>query len=117
MVLVQKTTTHKIKRKEINDEHAFTLMIISLITKLIFLFLFLLWVSQGRVLKCIELMHDVSLISRCAKGCSSTAASVPLVPHSPIGVLDAAACLSYKSDDTTVGSCANSSHNKKRKLS
>ena len=67
------------------------------------------------MLKCIQLMHDLSLINGSVKGCVSTSASVPSVPHSPIGVLDAA-CLSYKSDDTTVGSCANSSHNKKRKL-
>lgn len=71
-------------------------------------------IEKERVLKCIELMHDLSLISGSVKR-SSTAASVPSVPHTPIGVLDAA-CLSYKSDDTTVGSCANSSHNKKRKL-
>lgn len=62
------------------------------------------------MLKCIEVMHDLSLISRSVKTSGSS------VPHSPIGVLDSAACLSYKSDDSTVGSCANSSHNKKRKL-
>lgn len=42
------------------------------------------------------------------------------LPQSPSGVLDAA-CLSYKSDDSAVGSCLNSSHyaenTKRRKLS
>lgn len=41
------------------------------------------------------------------------------LPQSPIGVIDAA-CISYKSDETTVGTCANSSHysenTKRRKL-
>ncbi|KAF9621379.1 hypothetical protein IFM89_020392 [Coptis chinensis] len=60
-----------------------------------------------RVLKCIKLIQDVSLISGAIK--VANGASVPYVPQSPIGVLDAA-CLSYKSDDLTVGSCANSSH-------
>ncbi|KAK9270203.1 hypothetical protein L1049_025779 [Liquidambar formosana] len=73
-------------------------------------------VKKERVMKCIELIHDLSLISGSVKGASG---SVPSVPQSPIGVLDAA-CLSYKSDDTTVGSCANSSHNspdtKRRRL-
>ncbi|XP_057503763.1 cyclin-D4-2-like [Actinidia eriantha] len=67
-------------------------------------------VEKKRVLKCFEMIHETSLIS----------ASVPTVPLSPIGVLDAAACLSYKTDDTTVESCTNSSHNspdpKRRKL-
>lgn len=60
------------------------------------------------MLKCIELLNK------------SPIASVPFLPQSPIGVLDASACLSYKSDETTVGSCTNSSHNspenKRRKL-
>ncbi|GFY96095.1 hypothetical protein Acr_11g0004010 [Actinidia rufa] len=67
-------------------------------------------VEKKRVLKCFEMIHETTLIS----------ASVPTLPLSPIGVLDAAACLSYKTDDTTVESCTNYSHNgpdpKRRKL-
>ncbi|KAF8411389.1 hypothetical protein HHK36_003938 [Tetracentron sinense] len=77
---------------------------------------FIQHVEKERVLKCLELIQNVSWISRSDKVAS---ASVPSVPQSPIGVLDAA-CLSYKSDELTVGSCANSSHNspdsKRRKL-
>ncbi|KAA8530775.1 hypothetical protein F0562_005457 [Nyssa sinensis] len=73
-------------------------------------------VEKGRVLKCVELIQDLTLISGSTNLAS---ASVPSVPQSPVGVLDAA-CLSYKSDDITVGSCANSSHSspdtKRRKL-
>lgn len=69
-------------------------------------------------MKCLELMKDLSLISGSANVASNLASSVP---QSPVGVLDAA-CLSYKSDELTVGSCANSSHTlsspstKRRKL-
>ncbi|XVE60572.1 hypothetical protein DITRI_Ditri05aG0139400 [Diplodiscus trichospermus] len=76
-------------------------------------------VQKETVMKCVELVHDMSLVGVSLKEGN---ASVPSVPESPIGVLDAA-CLSYnKSDDTTVGSCANSSHTnsspnpKRRKL-
>lgn len=73
---------------------------------------------QERVLKCIELMKDQSLVNGPIKN-SNGLVPVQSVPQSPIGVLDAA-CMSYKSDDRTVGSCANSSHNtpdtKRRKL-
>ncbi|KAL5844425.1 hypothetical protein ACOSQ4_010383 [Xanthoceras sorbifolium] len=73
-------------------------------------------VKKERVIKCIKMLHDLSLMGGSSKGASGSA---PSVPQSPIGVLDAA-CLSYKSDDTTVESCANSSHNtpdtKRRKL-
>nr|QYW07124.1 cyclin D2-1 [Dimocarpus longan] len=74
------------------------------------------YVEKERVIKCMKTLHDLSLIGGSTKGASG---SVPSLPQSPIGVLDAA-CLSYKSDDTTVGSCTNSSHNtpdtKRRKL-
>ncbi|KAF5464076.1 hypothetical protein F2P56_014187 [Juglans regia] len=66
-----------------------------------------IYVEKGRVLKCLELIKDLSLIHGSANVAN---ASAPSVPQSPIGVLDAA-CLSYKSDELTVGSCANSSHN------
>ncbi|KAK2992099.1 hypothetical protein RJ640_023482 [Escallonia rubra] len=73
-------------------------------------------VQKEKVLKCVKLIHELSLLSESVKGLS---ASVPSVPQSPIGVLDAA-CLSYKTDDAAVGSCVNSSHNspdtKRRKL-
>ncbi|EXC14631.1 hypothetical protein L484_008550 [Morus notabilis] len=86
-------------------------------------------VEKGRVLKCLELIKDLALISRCTtnggggSGSGTGLGSAPLsssVPQSPVGVLDAA-CLSYKSDELTVGSCANSSishtspDNKRRK--
>ncbi|KAL4645211.1 hypothetical protein ACB092_02G220000 [Castanea dentata] len=64
-------------------------------------------VEKERVVKILELMKDLSLISGSANVASNLASSVP---QSPVGVLDAA-CLSYKSDELTVGSCANSSHN------
>ncbi|XP_057491043.1 cyclin-D4-1-like [Actinidia eriantha] len=71
-------------------------------------------VEKVRVLKCLELIQDLALISG-----TSNVASASSVPQSPIGVLDAA-CLSYKTDELTVGSCANSSHSipdtKRRKL-
>ncbi|KAL2538537.1 Cyclin-D4-1 [Forsythia ovata] len=64
-------------------------------------------VAKERVMKCLELIQDLTTIS------GTSAASN--VPQSPSGVLEVA-CLSYKSDETTVGSCSNSSHTKRRKL-
>ncbi|CAK9184789.1 unnamed protein product [Ilex paraguariensis] len=73
-------------------------------------------VEKERVLGCVELLHDSSLLSGSNRSLNAWVGSVP---RSPIGVLEAA-CLSYKTDDTPVGSCANSSHNspdtKRRKL-
>ncbi|BAT99469.1 hypothetical protein LR48_Vigan03g314700 [Vigna angularis] len=63
-------------------------------------------VEKGRVLKCAELIRDLSLNNVAA----SVGSKVPHVPQSPMGVMDAAGCLSYKSDELTVGSCLNSSH-------
>ncbi|KAK7307254.1 hypothetical protein VNO77_40149 [Canavalia gladiata] len=64
-------------------------------------------VEKGRVLKCVELIRDLSLINVAANlGCKHA----PFVPQSPVGVLDAG-CLSCKSDELTIGSCPNSSHN------
>ncbi|KAG4115004.1 hypothetical protein ERO13_D12G081500v2 [Gossypium hirsutum] len=71
------------------------------------------FVGKGRVLKCVELMKDLTFINGDAAKTANVAtqhSSVFTVPQSPIGVLDAAACLSYKSDEIAVGSCANSSH-------
>ncbi|KAL5714318.1 hypothetical protein ACHQM5_016298 [Ranunculus cassubicifolius] len=80
---------------------------------------FIQFVQKERVLKCMELIHGVSLTNGSSKG-TQNSGPVSSVPQSPIGVLDAAACLSYKSDELTVGSCANSSHSspeaKRRKL-
>lgn len=70
-----------------------------LLITLILIVLFMVW--QERVIKCINMIHYLSLIN-------GSSGSIQSVPQSPIGVLDAT-CLSYKSDDTTVGSCANSS--------
>lgn len=80
---------------------------------------FIQLVQKERVLKCIEMIQEISFYSGSVK--VSNSAPLSSVPQSPIGVLDAAACLSYKSDEQTVGSCANSSHsspeaNKRRKL-
>lgn len=61
---------------------------------------------QGRVLKCVELIRNLSL-NNVAAGVGS---KLPYVPQSPMGVMDAAGCLSYKSDELTVRSCLNSSH-------
>lgn len=52
-------------------------------------------------MKCIQLIKS---------GEEAVGGSAASVPQSPVGVLDAA-CWSHKSDDLTVGSCANSSHN------
>lgn len=62
-------------------------------------------VRKERVLRCIELISDMALSVAFPK----SGTSVSSVPQSPIGVLDAA-CLSYKTDETAIGSCANSSH-------
>ncbi|KAJ1383905.1 Cyclin-like [Sesbania bispinosa] len=76
-------------------------------------------VEKERVLKCVKMMNELSSGSGSAKDTSASVPPVLCVPQSPIGVLDTV-CLSYKSDDTNVGSCANSSLNspdaKRRKL-
>ncbi|XP_057468777.1 cyclin-D3-1-like [Actinidia eriantha] len=76
-------------------------------------------VEKEKVVKCVEMIQESSLMNGSMK---CLTASIPVLPQSPIGVLDAA-CLSYKTDETTVGSCANSTdHNssspntKRRKL-
>ncbi|KAA8538160.1 hypothetical protein F0562_027768 [Nyssa sinensis] len=76
-------------------------------------------VEKERVIKCVAMIQMSSLISGSGNGKCPSGSVASSVPQSPIGVLDAA-CLSYKTDDTAVGSCANSSHNspatKRRKL-
>ncbi|CAA2986089.1 cyclin-D4-1-like [Olea europaea subsp. europaea] len=64
-------------------------------------------VVKERVVKCLELIQDLTT--------TSVTSAASNVPQSPNGVLEVA-CLSYKSDENTVGSCSNSSHTKRRKL-
>lgn len=66
-----------------------------------------MFILQERVLKCLELIRDLSLINVSANLGSNSA---PFVPQSPVGVLDNG-CSSFKSDELTDGSCPNSSHN------
>ncbi|TXG60110.1 hypothetical protein EZV62_014683 [Acer yangbiense] len=71
----------------------------------------LIHVEKERAMKCVELIKDLSLMNGCANVAANGSTTSSSVPQSPDGVLDAA-CLSYKSEDITVGSCANSSsHN------
>ncbi|XP_060213141.1 cyclin-D4-1-like [Lycium barbarum] len=65
---------------------------------------FFIHVQKGRVMKCLELIQDLTT--------AITTASVPS-PQSPNGVLEAA-CLSCKSDESTVASCPPDT--KRRKL-
>ncbi|CAN4122366.1 unnamed protein product [Withania somnifera] len=72
--------------------------------------------QKDQVMKCLELIQDLFFPSKFVK--APVAPLVPSVPQSPIGVLDAA-CLSYRTDDSGVRSCSNSSHSsavKRRKL-
>ncbi|XP_059307419.1 cyclin-D4-1-like [Lycium ferocissimum] len=75
---------------------------------------FSIQVEKDRVMKCLELIQDLTLVS------GTSAATAASEPHSPNGVLEAA-CLSYKSGEGTIGSCPNSSNTsspdaKRRKL-
>ncbi|GMI75216.1 Cyclin D2;1 [Hibiscus trionum] len=69
-------------------------------------------VQKGRVLKCVELMKDLSFINGVATvAAQHSSASSFIVPQSPIGVLDeTVVSLSYKSDKITVDPYTNSSH-------
>ncbi|GAB2278786.1 hypothetical protein Dimus_013459 [Dionaea muscipula] len=72
--------------------------------------------SKGRVLKCIELIKDLWLISR-DNNCGESGPGQP-VPRSPNGVLDTM-CFSYRSDGSTVGTgnpCADSYDSKRRRM-
>lgn len=68
-------------------------------------FLHSCFLLQERILKCIKLIRDLELTGGSTKG-----APVASVPQSPKRVLEAS-CLSYRSDETTFGSCADSSDN------
>lgn len=82
------------------------------------------------MVKCLEMVQDLSKTTTTTTAAATVAsATVGMgsgtnvgngsIPRSPNGVLDAA-CLSYKIDETTVGSCPSSSHTspvtKRRKL-
>ncbi|KAL1817628.1 hypothetical protein ACET3Z_020202 [Daucus carota] len=78
--------------------------------------------QKDKVVKCVKLMKRLSTLSSSLSAVSSNGSNGlthSSLPQSPIGVIDAA-CISYKSDETTVGTCANSSHysenTKRRKL-
>uniref|UniRef100_A0A0D9VLB1 Cyclin C-terminal domain-containing protein n=1 Tax=Leersia perrieri TaxID=77586 RepID=A0A0D9VLB1_9ORYZ len=76
------------------------------------------YISKERVLRCYQMIQDKITLGNIVL--RSAGSSIFSVPQSPIGVLDAAACLSQQSDDTTVGSSAtcyrSSSASKRRKL-
>jgi len=65
---------------------------------------------QEKVVKCVELIHDLTWSSR-SKGASGSGSTS--VPQSPNGVIDAA-CMSYNKSEseasTPSGSCSNSVH-------
>jgi len=74
------------------------------------------YLDKERVLRCHEMIQEkITMGSIVLKSAGS---SISSVPQSPIGVLDAAACLSQQSDDATVGSpavCYHSSSTSKRR--
>uniref|UniRef100_A0A0A9F482 Uncharacterized protein n=1 Tax=Arundo donax TaxID=35708 RepID=A0A0A9F482_ARUDO len=77
------------------------------------------YLNKERVLRCYELIQEkITMGSIVLKSAGS---SISSVPQSPIGVLDAATCLSQQSDDATVGSPAtcyhSSSTSKRRRIS
>lgn len=71
---------------------------------------FSIQVEKDRVMKCLELIQDLTLVS--GTSATTAAAAATSVPQTPNGVLEAA-CLSYKSGEGTVPSCQNA---KRRKL-
>lgn len=76
------------------------------------------YINKERVLRCYELIQDKIAMGTIVL--KSAGSSMFSVPQSPIGVLDAAACLSQQSDDTAVGSPATcyqaSSASKRRRI-
>lgn len=75
-------------------------------------------IDKDRVSRCYEMIKKTKLMEK--DNSKSATPLVSSIPHSPIGVLDAAS-LSYRSDDIAVGSHVNSHQSspaaKKRKLS
>ncbi|KAK4716854.1 hypothetical protein R3W88_015192 [Solanum pinnatisectum] len=70
-------------------------------------------VQKGRVMKCVELIQDLTLVS-ATMTTATTITTTASVPKSPNGVLEAA-YLSYKSDESIVGS-QTSPESRRRKL-
>ncbi|RAL47056.1 hypothetical protein DM860_017097 [Cuscuta australis] len=74
-------------------------------------------IQKERVMRCMESMRELSSHSSFLTAQRTLLLSVP---HSPIGVLDAGACLSYATDESGVGQCEdplpNSPVTKRRKL-
>ncbi|XP_074571432.1 cyclin-D3-1-like [Curcuma longa] len=64
-------------------------------------------VDNEKVLRCHGVIQEMNLMKN--KAYNNKTPSVSAVPKSPAGVLDVA-CVSYKSDDTTVSSLGNHSH-------
>nr|CAB3448041.1 unnamed protein product [Digitaria exilis] len=76
------------------------------------------YLNKERVLRCHEMIQEkIAMGSIVLKSAGS---SISSVPQSPIGVLDAATCLSQQSDDATAGSpatcCHSSSTSKRRRI-
>uniref|UniRef100_A0A0D9X1L3 Uncharacterized protein n=1 Tax=Leersia perrieri TaxID=77586 RepID=A0A0D9X1L3_9ORYZ len=62
-------------------------------------------VNKEMVMRCYELMLEKALVKKIENSNASSS-----VPHSPITVLDAA-CFSFRSDDTTLGSSQSNNNN------
>ncbi|KAL1821817.1 hypothetical protein ACET3Z_016686 [Daucus carota] len=77
--------------------------------------------QKDKLVKCVELIKRSSPSFSAFRSSGPNGLIPSSLPRSPSGVLDAAACLSYRSDDSTVESCLSSSHyaenTKRRKLS
>uniref|UniRef100_A0A0E0HMQ9 Cyclin C-terminal domain-containing protein n=1 Tax=Oryza nivara TaxID=4536 RepID=A0A0E0HMQ9_ORYNI len=73
--------------------------------------------KKERVLRCYEMIQDKIIMRNIMR---QSAGSVFSIPKSPIGVLDAAACISQQSEDTFVGSPAtnyeSSASSKRRRI-
>uniref|UniRef100_A0A0E0DYX8 Uncharacterized protein n=1 Tax=Oryza meridionalis TaxID=40149 RepID=A0A0E0DYX8_9ORYZ len=73
--------------------------------------------KKERVLRCYEMIQDKIIMRNIMR---QSASSVFSIPKSPIGVLDAAACISQQSEDTFVGSPAtnyeSSASSKRRRI-
>jgi cyclin D1/2/4 len=77
------------------------------------------YLNKERVSRCYGMIQEKIILGNIVL--KSAGSSMSSVPQSPIGVLDAATCLSQQSDDTTVGSspatCYHSSSSKRRRIS
>lgn len=79
------------------------------------------FILQDKLIKCVKLIKKSPPSLRAISSSGPSGLISSSLPRSPSGVLDAGACLSYRSDDSPVGSCLYSSHyaenTKRRKLS